>query len=251
MAAVLVFPQRAVLSHDSAAWLWGLTTTAPREVELTVAARGNRRPGLRVHRVWSLPPEERTTHEGLPVTSVARTLADLAGTSSSRQLARLVDRAKRRDKLDLAAVDRALGRRPGSYGEGQLQEVLRLYRQPVFDRARSELLFLDAIHDAGLSLPSINLWVAGYEIDAYWEEERFAVEIDGWGTHGTRRAFEEDRLRQEDLKLAGIDSIRISAKRIEDEPRVVARRLKLLLARRRKELGLPTYKSSPHTGEDL
>lgn len=238
MAAILVFPQGAVLSHDSAAWLWGFAPDAPREVEVTVAARGNRRPGLRVHRVWSLPAAERCTRDGLPVTSASRTLVDLAGTSSSRRLARVVDRAKRRGKLDLEAIDQALQRRPGSYGGERLQEALRLYRQPVFDRARSELLFLDAIDAVGLSIPSINTWVAGYEIDAYWEAERFAVEVDGWETHGDRRAFENDRLRQEDLKLAGIDSIRIAASRIEREPEAVARRLKLLLSQRRAELGL-------------
>ncbi|HET7510402.1 MAG TPA: type IV toxin-antitoxin system AbiEi family antitoxin domain-containing protein [Solirubrobacterales bacterium] len=237
-AALLVFPGTAVLSHGSAAWLWGLVPTAPREAEVTVAARGNRRHGLRVHRVWSLPDDERTIYEGLPVTSVARTLVDLAGTSSGRGLSRVVDRARRRSKLDLAAVDRALGRRSGSFGRERLQDVLRLYRQPVFDRARSELLFLDAIHDADLPAPRMNTWVESCEIDAYWETERFAVEVDGWESHGSREAFESDRLRQEDLKLAGIDSIRITARRIEQEPRVVAKRLKLLLMRRRAELGL-------------
>jgi hypothetical protein len=238
MAALLVFSKEAVLSHDSAAWLWGLVPSAPREVEVTVSARGNRRSGLRVHRVWSLPEEERTAYEGIAVTSVARTLVDLAGIRSSRQLSRVVDRTRRRGLLDLSAIDSILEQRPPSYGNEQLRDLLRLYRQPVFDRARSELLFLDAIDDAGLRLPGINLWVAGWEIDAYWEEERFAVEIDGWATHGTRKAFEDDCLRQENLKLAGIDSIRFTAKRIEREPQVVARRLKLLLAQRRRELGL-------------
>jgi predicted transcriptional regulator of viral defense system len=237
-AALLVFPGTAVLSHASAAWLWGLLPTAPREAEVTVAARGNKRRGLQVHRVWSLPGEERTTYEGLPVTSVARTLVDFAGTSSARELSRVVDRARRRGKLDVAAIDRILERRSGGFVTERLQEVLQLYRQPVFDRARSELLLLDAIHDVGLPAPRINTWEEGCEIDAYWEAERFAVEVDGWETHGSREAFEKDRLRQEDLKLAGIDSIRIAARRIEQEPTVVAKRLKLLLTRRRTELGI-------------
>ena len=237
-AALLVFPGAAVLSHRSAAWLWGLIPTAPREPEVTVAARGNRRSGLQVHRVWSLPGEERTTYEGLPVTSVARTLVDLAGTTSGKGLSRVVDRARRRGKLDLEAIDRSLARRPRSFVTERLEEALRLYRRPVFDRARSELLFLDAIHDAGLPAPRINTWEEGCEIDAYWEAERFAVEVDGWEAHGGREAFESDRLRQEDLKLAGIDSIRITARRIEQEPQAVARRLKLLLSRRRTELGI-------------
>jgi very-short-patch-repair endonuclease len=79
--------------------------------------------------------------------------------------------------------------------------------------------------------------VAGHEIDAYWEAERFAVEVDGWGTHRTRTAFERDPLRQENLKLAGIDSIRVTARRIEREPQVVGKRLARLLFQRRLELG--------------
>jgi AbiEi antitoxin C-terminal domain len=238
MAALLVFPEGAVLSHWSAAWLWGLTATAPQEAEVTIAARGNRRAGLRVHRVWSLQDQERTVYEGLPVTTTARTLVDIASNSSLRQLARVVDRARRRGKLDLAATDSALSRCKSRHAAKRLEEALRIYREPVSDRARSELLFLDAIKSEGIPIPAINTFVAGCEIDAYWERERFAVEVDGWETHGNRKAFEGDRLRQEDLKLAGIDSIRISARRIEREPAAVATRLRLLLERRRTELNL-------------
>ena len=73
-----------------------------------------------------------------------------------------------------------------------------------------------------------------WEIDAYWETERFAVEVDGWETHGTRQAFEDDRLRLEEMKLAGIDCIRISARRIETHPKQVAQRIGTFLARRRR-----------------
>jgi very-short-patch-repair endonuclease len=110
---------------------------------------------------------------------------------------------------------------------------LTLYRKPVYDRARSELLFLEALENEGLPLPKINCWVEKWEIDAYWEAERFAVEVDGWETHGSREAFEKDRLRQEEMKLAGIDCIRISARRIETEPEEVAKHLRTFLSRRR------------------
>ncbi|HEX5984139.1 MAG TPA: type IV toxin-antitoxin system AbiEi family antitoxin domain-containing protein [Solirubrobacterales bacterium] len=237
MAAVLVFGKGAVVSHRSAAWLWGIGPLGPRAVEVTVAARGNRRQGLRVHRVWALPDRERASRDGIPVTSLPRTLLDLAGTSSATLTERAVERAKRRGLLDLPSIDALLSER-GGFGRERLQEALRLYRQPVFERARSELLFLDAIKAKGLPAPSINTFVAGCEIDAYWERERFAVEVDGWETHGTRVAFEDDRLRQEDLKLAGIDSIRVTARRIEREADAVATRIGLLLVRRRRELRL-------------
>lgn len=129
-----------------------------------------------------------------------------------------------------------LQRRARVPGAAQLKQTLALYRKPVFDRARSELLFLDAIEKEGECLPVLNTWVGRWEIDAYWEAERFAVEVDGWETHVSREAFENDRLRQGEMKLAGIDSIRISARRIETEQARVAKRIRTFLTRRRTEL---------------
>ncbi len=82
----------------------------------------------------------------------------------------------------------------------------------------------------------MNTWIGEIEVDAYWERERFAVEIDSYEHHGTRAAFERDPLRHESLKLIGIDSIRFTARRIEREPGEVAARLGVLLSRRREEL---------------
>ena len=93
------------------------------------------------------------------------------------------------------------------------------------------------VRTAGLPVPSMNFNLAGFELDAYWEAERFAVELDVYETHGTRTAFERDRRRQEDLKLAGVEMIRITGPRLDREPRLVVERLAVLLARRRGELG--------------
>jgi len=146
-----------------------------------------------------------------------------------------------REEIDVTLAGK--GRRQGIRihrarvpGATQLKQALALYRKPIFDRARSELLFLDAIEKEGERLPVLNLWVGKWEIDAYWEAERFAVEVDGWETHGSREAFENDLLRQEEMKLAGIDCIRISARRIEAEPQRVAKRIRTLLAQRRTTL---------------
>jgi hypothetical protein len=170
------------------------------------------------------------------VTSLPRTLLDLATTGSTRRLAQAIERAERLGRLDLIEIDALLGKRRGGHGTRRLMGALDIYRDPAFNRSRSELLFLDLIKKAGLPRPAMNTFVAGHEIDAYWEAERFAVEVDGWDTHRTRQAFESDPLRQEDLKLAGIDSIRLTARRIEREPRLVGRRLAILLAQRRHEL---------------
>ncbi|HWN73235.1 MAG TPA: hypothetical protein VNN15_05460, partial [Solirubrobacterales bacterium] len=86
---------------------------------------------------------------------------------------------------------------------------------------------------------SMNFYVAQYELDAYWPDLRFAVELDLFETHGTRAAFERDRRRQEELKLLGIEMIRITAPRLRREPEAVIGNLKTLLDRRRAELGRP------------
>lgn len=226
MAAVLATSPGAVVSHLSAAWLWGLHDQCPAEVEVTVTGSRHRRRGIRVYRAAAL-------HSGwghidrIPVTALYPTLLGVAASQPASRLASAVDHAKRRELLDLASIDRFLVHRSRSPGSWQLQGALTIYREAVFDRARSELLFLDLIKTAGLPRPALNTWVGEFEIDAYWEAERFAVEVDGWETHGTRRAFEEDRVRIEDMKLAGIDTIRVTARRIEREPLEVARRLRL------------------------
>ena len=119
-----------------------------------------------------------------------------------------------------------------------LRAALEIYRDPAFTRSRAELLLLDALAKNGVARPAVNTFVAGFEVDAYWRRERFAVEVDGWRYHRSRTAFERDPLRQEQLKLAGIDSIRVTARRLEREPDVVALRIEALLERRRREIGL-------------
>jgi predicted transcriptional regulator of viral defense system len=236
MAAVLACGPGAVLSHGSAAWLWGLFPTCPINPEVSVPNAGRPRAGIGAHRVAPLALSEFGNQDRLPVTSLARTLLDVAASGRGRRLQQAIEKAKRLGRLDLGEIDDLLDRRRGAAGTRRLRQVVEIYRDPAFSRARSELLFLDLIKRAGLPRPAMNTFVASHEIDAYWEAERFAVEVDGWDTHRTREAFEADPLRQENLKLAGIDSIRITARRIEREPKVVGQRLRELLARRRGEL---------------
>lgn len=238
LAAVAACGRDALLSHDSAAWLWGLRPTCPAQPHVSVASRGHRRTGIHLHHAPTLAEEGRAEREGIPVTPLARTLLDVAASDSPRRPRHAVDRAERLGLLDLGEIDAMLARRRGDPGSGKLAKTLRLYRDQCFTRARSELLLLDIAKRAGLPRPACNIYVAGHELDAYWERERFAVEVDGWEFHRTRRAFETDRLRQEELKLAGIDSIRVTAQRLEREPRAVGKRLAQLLADRRRILRL-------------
>jgi predicted transcriptional regulator of viral defense system len=237
LGAVLACGTGAVLSHSSASWLWGLQGWCPKPAEVSVPWQGHRRRDIRLHHTPALDETDRTTVEGISVTSVARTLLDIADRGDLNELERIVDRAKRRGVLDLAAVEQLLERLPASTASQTLLGALDLYREAVFDRAKSELLLLALAKKVGLPPPVLNCWVEKWEIDAYWEAERLAVEVDGWASHGSRKAFEEDRLRVEEMKLAGIDVVRISARRIEQRPDEVGARLKRLLAQRRLELG--------------
>lgn len=235
-AAVLACGRGAALSHGSAAWLWGLRAAWSRTAEVSVPARGRGRAGIVVHHAPGVPAAERTVHERIPVTSVARTLFDLAA-AAVPGLGSAIERAERLGLFDAAEIDRLLARHPHAPGTTRIRAATDIYRAPAYSRARSERLFLAFVAAAGLPRPALNTWVAGFEVDAYWQRERFAVEVDGWETHRTRRAFEDDRVRQEDLKLAGVDSVLVTARRIEREPAEVGRRLATHLARRRRELG--------------
>lgn len=189
-----------------------------------------------MHHAPSIADEDRTEYERIPVTTVACTLLDVAATRKKWDLDTAIQRAERLGLLELGPIDGLLERRFGSPGTKPLREAIEIYRDPGFFRARSERLFLALVRKAGLPRPAINHFVAGHEVDAYWEPERFAVEVDGWEGHRNRVSFESDPLRIENLKLAGIEAIRITARRIEREPQAVGERLGLLLARRRREI---------------
>jgi very-short-patch-repair endonuclease len=235
MAAALACGSGALLSHGSAAWLWGLSVHFPSEVEVTESAPGRSRPGLCVHSAAFLAKVDRAEVDRLPVTSVARTLLDLAATSR-RQPGPALARANRLGLLDLIALDELLARSAGCRGVHRLRTALDDFRDPAFTRSGVERRFLRLVRNAGLLRPSTNLFVAGYELDAYWPNLRFAVELDTYEYHGDTRSFEIDRKRHEDLKLTGIEMVRITGRRIENEPAAVASRLRRLLDQRRQDL---------------
>ena len=147
------------------------------------------------------------------------------------------ERAEDRGLFDLRAVDALLHRAGGHRGAGRLRHALAIYRhEPAFTRSRLERRFLDLVRRSGLPIPSMNFQEGEYQLDAYWRPERFAVELDVYETHGTRAAFESDRRRQEDLKLRGIEMIRITGPRLKREPKAVIERLATLLEQRRRQL---------------
>jgi very-short-patch-repair endonuclease len=170
------------------------------------------------------------------LTALPRTLLDLAATAPRHRLERALDTAEHIGIFDLGAIESLLARAGGHHGVGTLRKALDIYRPHDVLRSKFERRFLAAVRDAGLPSPSANFNLAGYELDMYWLRERFVVELDVYETHGTHAAFEEDRLRQENLKLVGIEMIRITGPRFDREPQEVIGRIHRHLEQRRREL---------------
>jgi len=175
--------------------------------------------------------------DGVPVTAVPRTLLDLAAVLPSLPLERVLERTEAQGLFDVPPVEEVLDRNAGHAGAANLQQALALYRpEPAFTRSSLEQRFLELVREAGLPAPAMNFNVGGYELDAYWERERFAVELDLYETHGTRAAFERDRLREDDLLLIEVETIRVTGPRLRREPDAAVARVAAHLARRRREL---------------
>jgi len=235
-AALLACGPRSTLSHDSAAWLWGLQATLAKTVDIAIPTRGHRRREIHIHHLPHLTAGDITSSEGLPTTALPRTLLDRAATSTHRGVERDLDRAERLGLLELGAIDELFARVGKHPGIVKLRAAIELYRDPAYTRSWLERRFLKLVREAGLPIPSVNVFVAGFELDMYWECERFAVELDGYKFHSNRASFERDPRRQEELKLAGIEMVRFTALRLANEPTQVTQRLSTLLKRRRLEI---------------
>jgi very-short-patch-repair endonuclease len=233
LAAVLASGPNALLSHVSAAWLWGLTKTSPLPASVTAPGYRKPRPPLRLHETRPLAAEDRALRDGIPVTSLPRTLLDLAATVRFEWLERMVERSEDLELFDLRAVEELLARTVGHHGHRRLRRAIALYKPSSFTRSTLERRFLELCLEAGLPQPRTNFVAYGLELDCYWPEFRFAVELDLFETHGTRAAFERDRKRQEDLLLVGVATSRVTGPRLEREPEEVIARIRRLLEQRR------------------
>lgn len=242
-AAVLAH-QPAVASHWTAGWLWGLFRTNS-AIHLTAASRRHRRSGARVH-FAALAPADVCAAGAIPLTSLARTILDLAPLVDAKRLASLLERAEQltdddgRKLFDLREFESLLRRTVGHPGNARLNAALRIYRpDPAFLRSNLERDFRALIRASSLPLPSQNFIVGPYELDAYWPEQRFCVELDTYGTHGSRRSFEEDRKRQRYLRRHhGIEVERVTEVQLEEEPGEVLAALAAALDRRRRTRAL-------------
>ena len=231
MAAVLAYGPRAVLSHRSAAALIGIRPDNRPKIDITLpSASGKARTGIDVHRSTTLQPADVTGVDGIPCTALPRTLLDLAEVTDRQGLERAISQAEVLRIFDLRAVVDVLSRAAGRRGAGVLRDVIAQYEGPTLTEEELEERFFALCRSAALPKPAVNEWIAlgggiAYKADFLWRAERLIVETDGWGSHGTRQAFENDRRRDRRLSVAGWTVVRFTWRDVEREPEEVTETL--------------------------
>ena len=231
IAAVLAAGPGAVLSHRSAAALWRIRDTSRADIEVSAARQRRRRAGLEPHHIV-LARDEVTEQGGIPVTTPARTLLDLAEVlTSSQQLERAVHEAEYRRLTSPLSLDALLARHGGRRGTAALREILArgrlgetMTKSELEDRF---LAFLDAHH---LPRPRTNQRLGPIEVDCVWPDARLVVELDGHAAHATRRAFEQDRARDRALQAQGWRVARITWRQLNEDGETIATQLRSLLS---------------------
>jgi hypothetical protein len=230
-AAVLACggPAAVALSHGTAAAAWDLSPLPARRLDVTTMGQGRPTRDLHVHRSRTLQPLNDFVHQhdGLPVTTVARTLVDLAQVLTPHQLERACHRAEVLRTLDRVEIERCLvnGRR-----SRPLREALATlaHADPQITRSELEERFLELVAEADLPPPLTNAQVAGYEVDFLWPEQRLIVETDGAATHLTPTAFEEDRRRDAAFQVAGLRIVRVTWRQVTEEAGAIRATLRAL-----------------------
>ncbi len=231
MAAVLLFAGDAVAGGRAAGALWEMLDELPPRPEVMLVGRGaHSQKGVVIHRVDHLDGRDVRWRRGVPVTSPARTVVDLAAVLTLLEMEDVlaICLAKRLATTQQIrqAMERAPARNPG------VVAVRHLLDRGGFARTRSdyERKLLDLIAAAGLPRPLTNHRIVGHEVDMVWLDQKLVVEFDGFKFHSDRRAFERDRRRDQDLVAQGYRVIRITGRQLEEEPLGVIARLAAALA---------------------
>jgi predicted transcriptional regulator of viral defense system/very-short-patch-repair endonuclease len=232
MAAALACGPGAALSHRAAGALWELIEWRGGPIDVTAPGRLRSRRGLRVH--WSrggLQARDRAVVDGITVTSVARTLLDLAAALPPTQLQRAYEQAERAQALDVSAIRALLERCNGHRGVGRLRRLLD-YDPALAARAESELerLFLDLVRGSDLPSPQVNVLVEGYLVDAYWPGCRLVVALNGYEFHSDRASFRRDHEKLGRLKLAGYEVLPLTYWQVTEEGPWVIDAIRTILA---------------------
>jgi very-short-patch-repair endonuclease len=228
MAAVLSCGSGALLSHSSAAALWGIAKQRGSAIHVTVPVHSRRRssPGVTVHRRTEL---RATAREGIPTTTPIDTLVDLATRTTRDQLEAAVNEADKHDLVDPEALRAAVDqlRRAGAK---RLRDVLD---RRTFTLTASELerRFLPIARRAGLPLPETGATVNGFDVDFLWPDLRLVVETDGLRYHRTPAQQARDRLRDQAHAAAGYTPLRFTRAQVRYDPAHVKATLKAVAVR--------------------
>jgi very-short-patch-repair endonuclease len=227
ISAVYACGKEALASHRAAGKLWGILRGS-KPIEVTAPRGCKPKKGFILHRSRLIHEEDRALLDNIPVTSLARTLVDLADVLTEKRLANAVNEAEMKGLFDLRPVERVLERLPGRKGRHKLNRVLAAYRpvQPFF-RSRNERFVYHLCREHGLPTPRVNTWVHTQEVDFYWPEAKLALEFDGGAVHRTTKAFYEDRERDRALAAKGIHVVRATDR---DDPSELANELKAILS---------------------
>jgi very-short-patch-repair endonuclease len=226
LAAVLAAGDGALLSGLAAAHLHGLVKGPPPPAEVT--ARTERRiERVRTHRCRLLDAQDATVVRGIPVTTVPRTLVDIASVLSLDALARACHEAGVRYGTTPRAVDAVLARRPNAPGAKKLRRVIHGDVRVTLSKLESE--FLELLRHDGLALPLTNRPAGGRRVDCRWPEHRLTVELDGYRFHNSRYSWEQDRRREREARARGDEFRRYTYADVTEDPRLMLTELRALL----------------------
>jgi very-short-patch-repair endonuclease len=237
MAAVLASGPHGLLSHRSAAALWLIRPNSRSRIDVTVAHRSRSSRAICRH-VSQVPADERAVEEGIPVTSVHRTIFDLAATEGVDAVVAMIKEAEYRNRWDRLSLPELLERHPGRRGSCKVKLALQRITEEPSGRTRSRLeqRFAPFLRRHHLPLPRFNDWVLlgpkRCQVDCHWPKLGLIVELDGWEGHRSRSAFQDDRSRDRALHAAGYAVVHITWNQLDDEPEEIAADLRALLGDR-------------------
>jgi very-short-patch-repair endonuclease len=200
-------------------------------IEVTVAGRNpGPKPRIRVHRIRRLDPRDTRTCHGIPITTAARTIVDLAGQARLRELEQALAEAERRGLVRRRELYEVLTRATDRHGAPALRALIEADAAPALTRSEAEERLLALIRAAELPQPEVNGRIGRYEVDFLWRDQALIVEVDGFAFHSSRASFEADRLRDAELGAHGYRVMRVTWRQIVDSPEAVVARIAATLA---------------------
>ncbi len=225
-AAILACGAGAAVSHRSAAELWGMLPEGDGDIHITVVGRNpGLRPGIETHRATELLGHEIRSIRGIPVTSPARTICDIAGGDCTHHAEEALEQARVRQLVTDRRLRDVIGRAPTRAGSAFIRALLAGENGAGYTRSKAERTMRALVRSAEVPQPLVNAQLHGFLVDFLWIDASLVVEVDGYEFHGDRAAFERDRRRDQVLTAAGYRVIRVTWRQLRDEPMAVIARL--------------------------